>query len=77
MSDLGDWEFPEPLRPKSDGWSFDVARALDSILSLSAEIPADAFTASMIASWPTAIRPLVLSQSPRSCAAFSHGSWKP
>lgn len=48
MSELGDWEFPEPLRPKNDGWNFDVARALDSVLSLSAEIPADAFTASIL-----------------------------
>lgn len=48
MSELGDWEFPEPLRPKSDGWNFDVGRALDSVLSLSAEIPADAFTASIL-----------------------------
>ncbi len=48
MSDLGDWEFPEPLRPKSEGWAFDVGNALDSVLSLSAEVPADAFTASIL-----------------------------
>jgi S1-C subfamily serine protease len=48
MSDLGDWEFPEPLRPKTDGWPFDVGRALDSVVSLSAEIPGDAFTASIL-----------------------------
>jgi S1-C subfamily serine protease len=48
MSDLGDWEFPEPLRPKSEGWAFDVGHALDAVLSLSAEVPADAFTASIL-----------------------------
>ncbi len=48
MSDLGDWEFPEALRPKSEGWAFDVGNALDSVLSLSAEVPADAFTASTL-----------------------------
>lgn len=48
MSELGDWEFPEPLRPKGEAWNFDVGRALDSVLSLSAEIPADAFTASIL-----------------------------
>ena len=37
----------------------------------------DALTISMIASWPLAISALVLSQSPRCRAAFSHGSWKP
>lgn len=48
MSDLGDWEFPEPMRPKNEGWAFDVGNALDSVLSLSAEVPADAFTASIL-----------------------------
>lgn len=48
MSDLGDWEFPEALRPKNEGWAFDVGNALDSVLSLSAEVPADAFTASIL-----------------------------
>jgi S1-C subfamily serine protease len=48
MSDLGDWEFPEPLRPKTEGWAFDVGHALDAVLSLSAEVPADAFTASIL-----------------------------
>ena len=37
----------------------------------------EAFTSSMIASGPTAISALVLSQSPRACAAFSRQSWKP
>ncbi|MCW5772437.1 MAG: serine protease [Rhodospirillaceae bacterium] len=48
MSDLGDWEFPEPLRPKSEGWAFDVDTALDAVVSLTAEIPEDAFTASIL-----------------------------
>jgi S1-C subfamily serine protease len=48
MSDLGDWEFPEPLRPKTEGWSFDVGNALDAVVSLSAEVPSDAFTASIL-----------------------------
>jgi S1-C subfamily serine protease len=48
MSDLGDWEFPEPLRPKDEGWAFDVGEALDAVFSLSAEVPADAYTASIL-----------------------------
>jgi len=48
MSDLGDWEFPEPLRPKTEGWSFDVGLALDAVVSLSAEVPDDAYTAAIL-----------------------------
>jgi S1-C subfamily serine protease len=48
MADLGDWEFPEPMRPQSERWSFDVDSVLDSVLSLSAEIPGDAFTAPIL-----------------------------
>jgi S1-C subfamily serine protease len=48
MSDLGDWEFPETLRPNPAGWGFELDHALDAVLSLSAEIPGDAFTASIL-----------------------------
>ncbi len=48
MSELGDWEFPESLRPKPAGWSFELDHALDAVLSLSAEIPDDAFTAQIL-----------------------------
>ena len=48
MSELGDWEFPEALRPKPEDWSFDLERALDAVVSLSAETPDDAFTASIL-----------------------------
>ena len=37
----------------------------------------DALILSMIASWPMAISALVSSQSPRACAAFKYGDWKP
>ncbi len=48
MAELGDWEFPEPLRPSPGGLGFELDRALDSVVSLSAEIPADAFTAQIL-----------------------------
>ena len=37
----------------------------------------DALIISMIASWPMAISLAVSSQSPRACAAFKSGDWKP
>ena len=46
MSD--DWSFPAGLRPKSEDFGFDVDTALESMVLLRAEIPEDAFTASVL-----------------------------
>ena len=46
MSD--DWAFPANLRPKSEVFGFDVDAALESMVQLRAEIPDDAFTASVL-----------------------------
>jgi S1-C subfamily serine protease len=41
-------EAPPPIRPKSNDMSFDVDRALASVVGLRATVPADAFTASIL-----------------------------
>ena len=46
MSD--DWAFPASLRPKNEDFRFDVDAALESMVLLRAEIPDDAFTASIL-----------------------------
>jgi S1-C subfamily serine protease len=43
-----DWAFPASLRPKNEDFGFDVDAALESIVLLRAEIPEDAFTASVL-----------------------------
>ena len=48
MSETGDWAFPEHLRPQPEQLRFDLQSALDSIVLLRAEIPEDAFTASIL-----------------------------
>src|SRR5437016_4591514 len=40
-----DWEIPAELQPDPEQFSFDVDRALGSVLGLHATIPEDAFTA--------------------------------
>jgi S1-C subfamily serine protease len=40
-----EWEIPPNLRPDPDDYSFDLERALKSVVSLKTYIPADAFTA--------------------------------
>ena len=45
MSDPQQWAFPESLQPKADETQFDLARALDAVVLVRAEIPEDAFTA--------------------------------
>jgi len=39
------WAFPESLQPAADDVAFDLARALDAVVLVRAEIPEDAFTA--------------------------------
>lgn len=48
MADDKNWAFPENLRPKPDGLGFDLPRALDAMLLLRSEIPAEAFTAGLL-----------------------------
>jgi S1-C subfamily serine protease len=43
-----DWEIPESLRPKPEDYGYDLDRALASVVSLSAIIPDDAFTAEVL-----------------------------
>jgi len=48
MADDKNWAFPENLRPKPGGLGFDLPRALDAMLLLRSEIPAEAFTAGLL-----------------------------
>ena len=48
MADSNDWAFPNNLRPRSEELAFDLDAALDSVLLVRAEIPDDAFTASIL-----------------------------
>jgi S1-C subfamily serine protease len=48
VADDPQWAFPQEMQPKSDDVAFDLARALDAVVSLRVEIPDDAFTASIL-----------------------------
>jgi len=48
MSESSDWEFPEAVRPSAKRLDYDLDRALSSVLELRAEVPDDAFTASIL-----------------------------
>jgi S1-C subfamily serine protease len=48
MAESQDWAFPAEMQPSADELSFDLRGALDSVVSLRAEIPEDAFTASIL-----------------------------
>jgi len=48
MADVTHWAFPPELQPSSDEVDFDLSRALDAVVALRAEIPEDAFTASLL-----------------------------
>ena len=48
MSDKPRWEVPLAQQPRPEDWDFDLAHALDSIVSLQSEIPETAFTASIL-----------------------------
>lgn len=45
-----DWEFSEESQPKAGDYAFDLDVCLSSVLSLRAEVPDDAFTASTLGS---------------------------
>src|SRR5258706_6982105 len=44
----GEWAFPVEMRPRPEEWRLDLEHALDSVVSLGAEIPEDAFTAQIL-----------------------------
>jgi S1-C subfamily serine protease len=48
MAELESWAFPPELQPRADEVAFDLARALDAVVALRAEIPDEAFTASTL-----------------------------
>ena len=48
MAEPGNWAFPAALQPSPDEARFDLAAALDAVVLLRAEIPEDAFTASIL-----------------------------
>ena len=48
MSEPQEWAFIEALQPKPAETAFDLARALDSMVLVRAEVPPDAFTASTL-----------------------------
>ncbi len=48
MAETDAWAFPATLQPSPDEARFDLASALDSVVLLHAEIPEDAFTASIL-----------------------------
>lgn len=47
-TDPQDWALPERLRPRADACRYNLDDALSAVISLSAEVPADAFTASAL-----------------------------
>jgi S1-C subfamily serine protease len=48
MPESKDWSFPDELQPESQELPFDFGAALDAVVMLRAEIPEDAFTASIL-----------------------------
>src|SRR5512145_1661736 len=48
MAKETNWAFPAEMRPKPEDWRFDLDGALDAVVQLRAEIPEDAFTASIL-----------------------------
>ncbi len=48
MAEPGNWAFPAALQPSPQETNFDLEAALDSVVLLRAEIPEDAFTASIL-----------------------------
>jgi S1-C subfamily serine protease len=48
MADSSEWAFPAELRPKPKELSFDLEAALGALVLVRAEVPEDAFTASVL-----------------------------
>jgi S1-C subfamily serine protease len=48
MAEPSEWAFPDELQPRAEDLRFDLEAALDSLVLVRAEIPEDAFTASIL-----------------------------
>ncbi len=48
MAESSDWTLPSTMQPKADEVGFDLAATLAAVVMLKAEIPEDAFTASIL-----------------------------
>ena len=48
MEDETEWAIPAAAQPRPEEWSFDLERALAAVVAVRTEVPADAFTASIL-----------------------------
>jgi S1-C subfamily serine protease len=48
MTDKDEWAFPRELQPRAEEVAFDLSAALDAVVALRADVPDDAFTASVL-----------------------------
>jgi S1-C subfamily serine protease len=48
MSDTEEWAFPPEFQPDAASARFDLEQALSAVVALEADVPADAFTASIL-----------------------------
>ncbi|MBX5463736.1 MAG: serine protease [Steroidobacteraceae bacterium] len=48
MAEITDWAFPTELQPKAERLPFDLEKVLSSVVLIRAEVPEDAFTASVL-----------------------------
>jgi len=48
MTDKDEWAFPRELQPRAEEVAFDLSAALDAVVALRADVPDDAFTASIL-----------------------------
>ncbi len=48
MPDTPDWQLPEAVQPRGEDFAFDIDQALSAVVGLSARVPDDAFTASVL-----------------------------
>src|SRR5579871_732874 len=48
MPDTPEWQLPESAQPRGEDFAFDLDKALAAVVGLSARIPGDAFTASIL-----------------------------
>jgi len=48
MDEIGDWAFPESVQPQPEDVQFDLEPVLDAVVEVRAEVPEDAFTASIL-----------------------------
>ena len=48
MTDQDEWAFPRELQPRAEEVAFDLSAAIDAVVALRADVPDDAFTASVL-----------------------------